>query len=87
MPEILKKASTTGNRFTTISDLQNNVDRVLFRTGNRQLSQKFSEKVYSPQVPKNWKLAFPVNSLNFEGSQLSVQFKNYLQKSRSILVP
>ena len=54
MPEILKKSSKTGDRFTTTSDLQNNVERVLFHVGNRQLSQKFPEKVYNPQVPKNW---------------------------------
>ena len=54
MPEILKKSSKTGDRFAATSDLQNNVERVLFQAGNRQLSQKFPDKVYSPQVPKNW---------------------------------
>ena len=54
MPEILKKSSKTGNRFTTTSDLQSNVERVLFKARNRQLSQKFPEKGYSPEVPKNW---------------------------------
>ena len=54
MPEILKMSSKTGDRFTATSDLQNNVERVLFQAGNRQLSQKFPERVYSPQVPKNW---------------------------------
>ena len=54
MPEILKKSSKTGDQFTAISDLQNNMERVLFQAGDRQLSQKFPEKVYSPQVPKNW---------------------------------
>ena len=33
MPEILKKSSNTGDRFTAISDLQNNVERVYFRVG------------------------------------------------------
>ena len=54
MPEILKKSSETGDQFTATSDLQNNVERVLFRVGNSQLSQKFQEKVYSPQVHNNW---------------------------------
>ena len=48
MPEILKKSSKTGNRFTAITDFQNNKDPVLFQTGNRQLSRKFSEQLYSP---------------------------------------
>ena len=55
MPEILKKSSKTRDRFTATSDLQNNVERVLFQAGNRQLSQKFPKEVYSPQVPNNWK--------------------------------
>ena len=54
MPEILKKWSKTGDRFTATSDLQNNVEHASIQAGNRQLSQKFLEKVYSPQVPKNW---------------------------------
>ena len=54
MPEILKKSSKTGDRFTAILDLQNNVEHILFQAGNRQLSQKFPEKASSPQVPKNW---------------------------------
>ena len=54
IPEILKKSSKTGDRFTAISDLQNNVRCVLFMAGNTQLSQKFPEKVYSPETPKNW---------------------------------
>ena len=37
MSEILKKSSVTGDRFTAISDLQSNVERVLFQAGNRQL--------------------------------------------------
>ena len=86
MPEIPKKSSKTGDRFTATSDLQNNVERVLFQARNRQLCQKFLKKVYSPQVPKNWEQTFPVNSLNFEGIRLFMQFKNSLQKSRSILV-
>ena len=53
MSEILRKSSKTGDLFTAISDLQSNVERVLFQAGNRHLSQKFPEKVYSPQVPKN----------------------------------
>ena len=54
MPKILKKSSKTGDRFTATSDLPNTVQRTVFQAGNRQLSQKFPEKVYSPQVPKNW---------------------------------
>ena len=38
MPEILKKSSKTGDRFTAIPDLRNNVERVIFQAGNRQLS-------------------------------------------------
>ena len=52
MPEILKKSSKTGDRFSAISDLQNNEERVLFQAGNRQLSQKFLEQVYTPKTPK-----------------------------------
>ena len=37
MPEILKKSSKTGDRFTTTSNLQNNVEHVFFQAGNRQL--------------------------------------------------
>ena len=48
MPEILKESSKTGDQFTAISDLQDNEERVLFQVGNRQLSGKFSEQVYSP---------------------------------------
>ena len=48
MPEILKKSSKIGDQFTAISDLQNNVERVLFQVRNRQLSRRrFSERVYS----------------------------------------
>ena len=47
MPEILEKSSKIGDRFTTTLDLQNNVERALFQAGNRQLSQKFPEKVYT----------------------------------------
>ena len=54
MPEILKKSSKKGDRFTVTSDLQNNVELALFQAGNRQLNQKFPVKVYSPQVPMNW---------------------------------
>ena len=64
MPKILNKSSKTGDRFTATSDLQNNVECALLQAGNRQLCQKFPEKVYSPQVLKNWELTFPVNSLN-----------------------
>ena len=53
MLEILKKSSKTGDRFKATSDFQNNVELVLSQAGNRQLSQKFPEKVYSPQVPMN----------------------------------
>ena len=48
MPEILEKSSETRDQFTAISDLQNNEKRVLFQAGRRQISQKFSEQVYSP---------------------------------------
>ena len=51
---VLKKLSKTGDRFTATSDLQNNMERALFQAGNRQLSQKFPAKAYSPQVPMNW---------------------------------
>ena len=54
MPEILKMSSKTGDQFTATSDLQNNVERVLFQAGNRQLSQKLPERAYSPLVPENW---------------------------------
>ena len=54
MPEILKKSLKTEDRFTTTSDLQNHVEHVLSQAGNNQLCQKFSEKGYSSQVPKNW---------------------------------
>ena len=48
MPEIFKKSSKTRDQFTVNSDLQNNEEHVLFQVGNRQLSRKFSERVYSP---------------------------------------
>ena len=48
MPEILKKSSKTGDQFTAISDLQNNEKRVLVQVGNRQISRKLSEQLYSP---------------------------------------
>ena len=54
MPEILKKSSRTGDQFTAISDLQNNEERVLFQSGNRQLSRKFQEQVDSPLIPKTF---------------------------------
>ena len=38
MLEILKKSSETGDRFTAISDLQNNEEHVSLQTGNRQLN-------------------------------------------------
>ena len=46
--EILRKLSKTGDRFTAITDLQGKEERALFQSRNRQLSQKFSEQVYSP---------------------------------------
>ena len=46
--DILRKSSEIGDQFTAISVLQNNEERVLFQVGNRQLSRKFSEQVYSP---------------------------------------
>ena len=51
MPEILKKLSKTGDRFTATSDLQNNMEHVLFQAGNRQLSHKFYRKAKSILVP------------------------------------
>ena len=54
MPEILKKSSKTGDRFAATSDLKNNVERVLFQAGNRQLSRRLSERVYSPYIPKTF---------------------------------
>ena len=53
MPEMVKKSSKTWDRFTAISDLQNSNERVSVQPGNRQLSRKFLDKVYSPLVPKN----------------------------------
>ena len=47
-PEILKKSLKIGDRFTAISDLRNNEQRVLVQAGERQLSQNFPAKVYSP---------------------------------------
>ena len=46
--KILEKLSESGDRFTAISYLQNNEERVLLQAGNRQLIQKFSEQVYRP---------------------------------------
>ena len=37
MPGILKKSTKTGDQCTAISDLQNNEERVLLQTWNRQL--------------------------------------------------
>ena len=48
MPEIIEKSAKTRDLFTAISDLQNNEERVLFQAGNRQLSRKILEQVYSP---------------------------------------
>ena len=59
------KRRQIGDRFTAISDLQNNEERVLFQAGNRQLSQKFPKTVYGPQVPKNLKFI----ELFFKGIQ------------------
>ena len=44
---ILKKSSQTEDRFTAILDLQNNEERILFQTWNRQLGRKFSEQTFS----------------------------------------
>ena len=44
MLEILKMSSKTGDRFTAVSDLQNNEECVLFQTGNRQLHKSFQNK-------------------------------------------
>ena len=54
MPEILKESSKKGIDLQPSQNLENNKERVLFYTGNRQLSEKLPEKVYSPQVPTNW---------------------------------
>ena len=51
--EIFKKLSKTEDRFTAISDLQNNEEHACFQTRTRQLSQKVPENVDSPHVPKN----------------------------------
>ena len=48
MLEIVKKSSITGDQFTAISDRENNDESALFQAGNRELSRKFPEKVYSP---------------------------------------
>ena len=48
LEEILEKSLKTGDRFTAISDLQNNEKRALFQAGNRQLIRKFSKQVYCP---------------------------------------
>ena len=58
MPENLKKSSTTGDRFTATSDLQNNFEPALFQAENRQLIQKFPEIVYRASGP----LATPQNA-------------------------
>ena len=52
MLEIFKWLLKTGDRFTAISDLQKNEERVLIQAGNRQLTWKFSEQVYCPFIPK-----------------------------------
>ena len=44
MSEILKKSSKSGDRFTAMSDVQNNEERVLFQAGNRQLRGPLHEK-------------------------------------------
>ena len=43
-PEILKRASKTGHRFTAILDPQNNEERATFQARNRQLSKHFPGK-------------------------------------------
>ena len=40
------KSHQTRDPFTAISDLKNNEERALLQAGNRQLSQKFQEKVF-----------------------------------------
>ena len=49
MSDIVKNTPKAGDRFTAISDLQNNEGRVLFRVGDGKINQKFPEKVYSPR--------------------------------------
>ena len=83
MPEILKKSSKTGDRFTAISDLQNNVEHVSFRLGIGNSVNSFQRKFIVPRCLKIGN-KFPVNSVNFKGIQLSIQFKNSLEKSSSI---
>ena len=48
MREVLKKSPKTEDRFTAISDLQNNEESVLYQSGHRQLSKNFLEQAYSP---------------------------------------
>ena len=43
MSEVLKKSSKTEDRFTAISDLQNNLERVLFRAGRNSTFHAFQE--------------------------------------------
>ena len=50
MPEILEKLSKTGDKFTAISDLQNNEKRVV-RIGNSV--QSFQSKFIVLRYPKN----------------------------------
>ena len=38
--DFVKKSSKTGDRFTTVPDLQNNEERVSFDPGNRKLNGK-----------------------------------------------
>ena len=49
MPEILKKSSKTGDRFTAISDLQNNVERVYFKLGIGNSVESFQNKFIVPR--------------------------------------
>ena len=47
--EILKNSSETGDRFTSISDLKNNLECVLFQTRNRHSLKSFQRKFIVPR--------------------------------------
>ena len=80
-----KSRKKTGDQFTAISDLQNNEERVLFQVGNRQLSRKFSEQVYSPKIPKIFLsqgtrilLLFYKQFLNCTESRIPLKFREFI---------
>ena len=49
MPEIFKNSSKTGDQFTAISDLHNNVERVLLQVGNRHSVEGFQNEFIVPR--------------------------------------